>query len=62
MDTISARVAAVIKASGLSKTVFAKRVGLSQPFVSQNGLFRLHSAGCGTSAPKEGGTLICLKV
>lgn len=35
MDTISARVAAVIKASGLSKTVFAKRVGLSQPFVSQ---------------------------
>lgn len=34
MDTISARIAAVIKASGLTKTAFAERLNVSQSFVS----------------------------
>lgn len=35
MDTISARIAAVIKASGLTKTAFAERLNVSQSFVSR---------------------------
>lgn len=35
MDTISARIAAVIKASGLTKTAFAERFNVSQSFVSR---------------------------
>lgn len=35
MDTISARIAAVIKASSLTKTAFAERLNVSQSFVSR---------------------------
>lgn len=35
MDTISARIAAVIKASDLTKTAFAERLNVSQSFVSR---------------------------
>ena len=35
MDTISARIAAVIKVSGLTKTAFAERLNVSQSFVSR---------------------------
>lgn len=35
MQPISDRVAELIKALGLNKTSFARRLGLSQPFVSQ---------------------------
>lgn len=35
MDTISARIATVIKASGLTKTAFAERLNVSQSFVSR---------------------------
>lgn len=35
MDTISARIAAVIKASGLTKTAFAEKLNVSQSFVSR---------------------------
>ena len=35
METINQRIDAVLKTSGLTKTAFAKRIGLGQPFVSQ---------------------------
>lgn len=35
MSDISSRISAVIKSSGLTKTAFSKKIGLSQPFVSQ---------------------------
>lgn len=35
MNDISSRISAVIKSSGLTKTAFSKKIGLSQPFVSQ---------------------------
>lgn len=35
MSEINTRIAEVIRASGLTKTAFSKRIGLSQPFVSQ---------------------------
>lgn len=35
MEGINERIAACIKDSGLTKTAFAKRINLSQPFVSQ---------------------------
>lgn len=35
MDSISERIAWCIKDSGLTKTAFAKRINVSQPFVSQ---------------------------
>lgn len=45
MDTISARIAAVIKASGLTKTAFAERLNVSQSFVSR--------LAVGASVPSE---------
>ena len=35
MSDISSRISTVIKSSGLTKTAFSKKIGLSQPFVSQ---------------------------
>lgn len=35
MNDISSRISTVIKSSGLTKTAFSKKIGLSQPFVSQ---------------------------
>lgn len=35
MSDICTRIADIIRESGLSKTAFSRRVGLSQPFVSQ---------------------------
>lgn len=35
MSDISSRISAVIMSSGLTKTAFSKKIGLSQPFVSQ---------------------------
>ena len=35
MSDISSRISAVIRSSGLTKTAFSKKIGLSQPFVSQ---------------------------
>lgn len=35
MSDISNRISTVIKSSGLTKTAFSKKIGLSQPFVSQ---------------------------
>lgn len=35
MSEINTRIAEVIRGSGLTKTAFSKRIGLSQPFVSQ---------------------------
>ena len=35
METINSRIAACIKASGLTKTAFAKRINLSQPHISK---------------------------
>lgn len=35
MNDISSRISSVIKSSGLTKTAFSKKIGLSQPFVSQ---------------------------
>ena len=35
MSEVNTRIAAVIQASGLTKTAFSKKIGLSQPFVSQ---------------------------
>lgn len=35
MDSINTRICAVIESSGMTKTAFAKKLGLSQPFVSQ---------------------------
>ncbi|MCI9273755.1 MAG: helix-turn-helix transcriptional regulator [Clostridiales bacterium] len=35
MDTINQRIAACIKESGLTKTAFAERLNVTQPFVSQ---------------------------
>lgn len=34
MSTISGRISAIIERKGLTKTAFAKKIGLSQPFVS----------------------------
>ena len=45
MSNINERIAAVIQHSGLSKTAFSRRVGLSQPFVSQ--------LASGTAAPSD---------
>lgn len=35
MSEVNTRIAAVIQASGLTKTAFSRKIGLSQPFVSQ---------------------------
>lgn len=35
MSEINTRIAEVIRVSGLTKTAFSKKIGLSQPFVSQ---------------------------
>lgn len=35
MSEINTRIATVIKSSGMTKTAFAKKLGISQPFVSQ---------------------------
>lgn len=35
MSDISSRISAIIRSSGLTKTAFSKKIGLSQPFVSQ---------------------------
>ena len=35
MSDLSSRISTVIKSSGLTKTAFSKKIGLSQPFVSQ---------------------------
>lgn len=35
MSEVNTRIASVIQASGLTKTAFSRKIGLSQPFVSQ---------------------------
>ena len=35
MSTINERIAEVVKFSGLSKTTFAEKIGISQPYLSQ---------------------------
>ena len=45
MSTINERIAEVVETSGLKKTVFAEKLGISQPYLSQlSRIFAVSSA------------------